>query len=223
MTRRFQPALALCLLIALSLLVSPADVGAQDTRLLRQPTLSATHVAFEYGGDLWVVDRAGGEARRLTSTPAVEQNPRFSPDGQWIAFTSDRSGENSVYVLSVEGGSPTRLTWYPAASYALGWTPDGSRVLYASSRETAPTTYQRLWTVARDGGPSEMLPAPWGHDGSFSADGEEDQSSIGSLAGIRSGAITGEARTRRWSSSTSRIWVKPGCPTTRRSTFFRCG
>ena len=173
MTRRFQPDVALCLVIALYLLVSPSDVGAQGTRLLRQPTLSGAHVAFEYGGDLWVVDRAGGEARRLTSTPAVEQNPRFSPDGQWIAFTSDRSGEDSVYVLPIEGGSPTRLTWYPAASYAVGWTPDGSRVLYASSRETAPTTYQRLWTVARDGGPSEMLPAPWGHDGSFSADGKK--------------------------------------------------
>ncbi len=173
MNRRFPLTLAAYFLVALSLLLPPSDVGAQDTRLLRQPTLSATQVAFEYGGDLWVVDRAGGEARRLTSTPAVEQNPRFSPDGQWIAFTSNRSGDDSVYVVPVEGGTPTRLTWYPAASYALGWTPDGSRVLYASSRETAPTAYQRLWTVARDGGPSERLPAPWGHDGSFSADGQK--------------------------------------------------
>jgi tricorn protease len=133
--------------------------------------MSAEHLAFAHGGDLWVVDRAGGEARRLTSTPAVEQNPRFSPDGEWIAFTSDRSGVESVYVVPVAGGTPTRLTWYPAASYALGWTPDGNRVLYSSSRETAPTGYQRLWTVSREGGPSEMLPSPFGHDGSFSPDG----------------------------------------------------
>ncbi len=173
MTRRFSPALVSCFLIVLSLFVLPSMLSAQDTRLLRQPTLSSTHVAFEYGGDLWVAVRAGGVASRLTSTPAVEQNPRFSPDGQWLAFTSDRSGEDSVYVLPVEGGTPTRLTWYPAASYALGWTPDGERVLYASSRETAPTGYQRLWTVPRDGGPSEILPAPWGHDGSFSSDGKK--------------------------------------------------
>lgn len=146
-------------------------LGAQGTRLLRQPTLSDQHVAFAHGGDLWVVNRSGGEARRLTSTPAVEQNPRFSPDGRWIAFTSDRFGVPSVFVVPLEGGEPTRLTWYPSASYALGWTPDGDRVLYASSRGTAPAGYQRLWSVDRDGGPSQLLPAPWGHDGSFSGDG----------------------------------------------------
>ncbi len=161
------------ILVLTLLLAAATPVAAQDTRLLRQPTLSAEYVAFSHGGDLWVADRAGGAARRLTSTPAVELNPRFSPDGRWIAFTSDRSGVESVYVLPIEGGTPTRLTWYPAASYALGWTPDGSRVLYASSRETAPAAYQRLWTVSPNGGPSELIKAPRGHDGSFSGDGSK--------------------------------------------------
>lgn len=148
-------------------MVLPSALGAQGTRLLRQPDVSATHVAFAYGGDLWIAERSGGVARRLTSTPAVEGDPHFAPDGQTIAFTSNRSGTNAVYVVPVEGGQPTRLTWYPSASYARGWTPDGRRVLYASTRETAPTAFERLWTVSRDGGPSELLPAPWGHDGSY--------------------------------------------------------
>ena len=151
--------------------VAAAPAAAQGTRLLRQPTLSAGHVAFTYGADLWVADRTGGEARRLTSTPAVEADPHFSPDGQWIAFTSNRSGTQAVYVVSAGGGEPTRLTWYPAGTYARGWTPDGSRVLYSSTRETAPTGYERLWTVSTEGGPSTMLPAPWAHTGSYSPDG----------------------------------------------------
>ncbi|HEU5218575.1 MAG TPA: hypothetical protein VFU23_07940, partial [Gemmatimonadales bacterium] len=74
-------------ILALALAL-PLPLAAQGTRLLRQPTVSGAQIAFEYGGDLWVVDKTGGEARRLTSTPAVEADPQFSPDGHSIAFTS---------------------------------------------------------------------------------------------------------------------------------------
>ncbi|MCG6927943.1 MAG: protease, partial [Acidobacteria bacterium] len=137
---------------------SPAE--AQETRFLRQPTLSDRHVAFAHGADLWVVGRDGGLARRLTSTPAVESDPHFSPDGRQIAFSSNRSGVTAVYVVPVEGGTPKRLTWYPRAAWARGWSPSGDRVLYATDRETAPAGYSRLWTVSPDGGPSERVPAP---------------------------------------------------------------
>ncbi|MCJ7630226.1 MAG: hypothetical protein MUO50_17775, partial [Longimicrobiales bacterium] len=166
--RRFRE---IALLFPLLLMGFPSPAFTQSTRLLRQPTISTNHVAFTYGGDLWAVSRAGGEARRITSTPAVESDPHFSPDGRWIAFTSNRSGTTAVYVVPVEGGQPRRLTWYPAPTNARGWTPDGSRVLYSSTRETAPTGYERLWLVSSEGGPSELLPAPWGHDGSFALDG----------------------------------------------------
>ena len=146
---------------------------AQGTRLLRQPSLSATQIAFEYGGDIWIVDKNGGEARRITSTPAVESDPHFSPDGKWIAFTSNRSGFPAVYVVPAEGGIPRRLTWYPAAASARGWTPDGKRILYSTTRETAPVGYGRLWSVATTGGPSELLSATWGFDGSLSPDGKK--------------------------------------------------
>ncbi|MGD2123077.1 MAG: PDZ domain-containing protein, partial [Gemmatimonadota bacterium] len=158
-------------LLLLSCFAFPSLVLSQSTRLLRQPTLSSDHVAFTYGADIWVVDREGGEARRITSTPAVESDPHFSPDGRNIAFTSNRSGTTAVYLVPVEGGQPRRLTWYPAPTYARGWTPDGSRVLYASTRQTAPTGYERLWTVSPAGGPSELIPAPWGHDGSYAPNG----------------------------------------------------
>jgi tricorn protease len=162
-------AFALVLLLFSALAAPSAE--AQEARLLRQPTVSATHIAFAYGGDLWLVGREGGEARRLTSTPAVESDPHLSPDGRMIAFSSNRSGDWAVYVMAAAGGDATRLTWYPAPAFARGWSPDGSRVLYASSRETAPTGHDRLWAVSPNGGPSEVLPAPFGHRGWYSPDG----------------------------------------------------
>ena len=115
-------------LAGLALLAAGAPLVAQDaggTRLLRQPTMSASQIAFEYGGDLWIVGRDGGDARRLTSTPAVESDPHFSPDGKWIAFTSTRSGGPAVYVVSADGGEPRRLTWSPAGEHARGcWALD---------------------------------------------------------------------------------------------------
>jgi tricorn protease len=158
-------------IVALFLATTSQLAVGQETRLLRQPTGSATQVAFTYGADLWVADRAGGQARRLTSTPAVESDPHFSPDGRQIAFSSNRSGSFAVYLVGVEGGDPTRLTWHPSGAFVRGWTPDGRRVLYASGRETAPADHDRLWTVAATGGPSTVLPAPWAHRGSYSGDG----------------------------------------------------
>lgn len=160
-------------LTASLLIAGVTDAGAQPaaTRLLRQPTVSATSIAFAYGGDLWVVGREGGEARRLTATAAVESDPHFSPDGRWIAFTSTRSGNPDLYVIAAEGGEPRRLTWHPGADRARGWSPDGREVLFASNRETAPVPYDRLWTVSVTGGPPRVLPAPMATRGSLSPDG----------------------------------------------------
>src|SRR5947209_10190799 len=88
-------------------------VEAQGTRLLRHPTVSRDSVAFEYAGDLWIVSRSGGQARRLTSTPNVETDPYFSPDGSQLAFTATVAGNTDVYVVPVSGGDPKRLTYHP--------------------------------------------------------------------------------------------------------------
>nr|MBW0161758.1 DPP IV N-terminal domain-containing protein [Sediminibacterium sp.] len=115
----------------LILLAATLMTQAQGTRLLRQPDISASQIAFVYGADLWVSDLNGQNVLRLTSTPAVESEPHFSPDGQWIAFTSDRSGSNAVYVVSAKGGEATRVTWHPASSVARGWSNDGKNILYS--------------------------------------------------------------------------------------------
>ncbi len=159
--------------VVLLSVVSGGILMAQGTRLLRQPSLSSDKVTFIYGADVWVSDLEGKQVTRLTSTPAVESNPQFSPDGKTIAFTSNRSGNQAVYIVPVTGGEPKRLTWYPAAATVRGWTPDGSRILYASDRETAPTAFNRLYTVSVEGGPSTLVTKQWGNNGSFSPDGKK--------------------------------------------------
>jgi tricorn protease len=161
------------MLMVVCLFSSGALSFSQGTRLLRQPAISSTHIAFAYGGDIWVTDLGNQKTLRLTSTPAVESNPFFSPDGKWIAFSSNRSGNTAVYIVSIEGGSPRRLTWHPSPSTARGWSPDGKRVLYATSRDNAPSGFDRLWTVSADGGPSTLLTSQWATDGCFSPDGKK--------------------------------------------------
>src|SRR6478672_9101373 len=98
--------------ILLCLIISSVSFS-QGTRLLRHPTVSRDSVAFEYAGDLWVVSRSGGQARRLTSTQGVELDPYFSPDGSQIAFSSTVAGNTDVYVVPAAGGDPKRLTFHP--------------------------------------------------------------------------------------------------------------
>ncbi|WP_422105345.1 S41 family peptidase [Winogradskyella sp.] len=146
---------------------------SQGTRLLRQPDISATHITFTYGSDVWIAELNSSEAKRLTSTAAVESNPNFSPDGNWIAFSSNRAGRNNVYVISKNGGEPKQLTWHPSGSTVRGWTNDGKHILFASGRETAPRAYDRLYTIPAEGGVPKLLTTQWSHDGSYSPDGKQ--------------------------------------------------
>jgi tricorn protease len=145
--------------------------GKPDTLLLRQPTVSAEHVAFLYAGDLWIADRGGGNPRRLTVHAGEKSTPMFSPDGQWIAFSGSYDGNTCVYVVSKDGGSPRRLTYHPGADWVRGWTPDSQRVLFATSRDTPTVRYRRLYTVGVQGDYPQPLPMPMAERGAFSPDG----------------------------------------------------
>jgi tricorn protease len=146
---------------------------AQGTRLLRQPTVSEHHVAFAYANDIWVADRTGGDARRLTSFPGQESGPRLSPDGSLVAFSAQYDGNLDVYVVPVEGGVPRRLTWHPGPDGTRGWSPDGKQVVFNSGRDSVPWFGggpAKLWTVPVEGGFPEALPMPRGDRGHFSED-----------------------------------------------------
>jgi tricorn protease len=143
-------------LSVLALALAPTAL-TQGTRLLRQPTISAEHVAFAYAGDLWITEQGGGDARRLTSFQGVESQPCFSPDGGTLAFTGQYDGNSDVFVVPIEGGSPTRLTWHPGADTVVGWSPDGASVLFTSSRNSAPVGYGKLLRAPVSGGQPEVV------------------------------------------------------------------
>ena len=172
MTSNFKTQRQISLFSGLFLLTSILTF-AQGTRLLRQPDISATHITYTYGSDIWVSALNSSEAKRITSTAAVESNPYFSPDGNWIAFSSNRAGTNNVYVVSKNGGEPKRLTWHPSGSNVRGWTNDGKHILFASNRETAPRPYNRLYTISVEGGAPQLLTKQWSNDGSYSPDGSQ--------------------------------------------------
>ncbi len=153
-----------------ALFAAVALCAAEPKPLFQKPTLSATEIAFVYAGDLWIVGRDGGTAKRLTAGAGVETLPHFSPDGKEIAFTGEYDGNVDVYVVPSTGGVPKRLTWHPSRDETAGWTPDGKSVLFASNRASY-SRFSRLFTMPRDGGYPSELPLPMGAEGSYSPDG----------------------------------------------------
>ncbi len=156
------------------LLLSSAPAMKASTRLLRTPTVSSDSIAFAYANNIWIVDRKGGLARRLTSFQGQTSNPHFSPDGKLVAFSAEYAGNSDVYVVSAAGGDPKRLTWHPGPDMVEGWTPDGKAVLFTSTRASSgPIAIPRFWTVPVEGGVPEPLPLPRGYQGKISPDGSQ--------------------------------------------------
>ncbi|MEO6447284.1 MAG: PDZ domain-containing protein [Gemmatimonadaceae bacterium] len=162
----YQPRLVAALLCA-----SLAQTAGAQTRLLRQPTVSATQVAFSYANNLWVASRDGGDARRLTSFQGVTSNPKFSSDGRWIAFSGQYGGNTDVFIVPAAGGEPKRLTWHPGADVTQGWTPDGQRVVFASGR-ASPNNAPKFWSVGVEGDVETPLPMPRAWQGKIAPDGK---------------------------------------------------
>src|SRR5205085_839931 len=128
--------------------------------------INRTHIVFVYAGDLWIVGREGGDAKRLTSGVGTETDPIFSPDGNTIAFTGEYDGNTDVYTIPAVGGVPKRLTYHPAADRAVGWSNDGKQVLFSSPRNSV-TFYNQLFTIGLDGGLPTPVPLPMAQYGSY--------------------------------------------------------
>ena len=97
-----------------------AEDDAQPTKLLRYPDVYQDQVAFCYAGDIWKSDFDGRNVVRVTAHQGLEEFPKFSPDGKYIAFTGQYDGADQVYVVPSEGGEPKRLTYYPTVAGAPG-------------------------------------------------------------------------------------------------------
>ena len=176
------------LVIFLATVLFTAGFGfASDdqARLLRFPAIHRDTIVFCYAGDLYTVPAEGGVARRLTSHDGYEMFPRFSPDGETIAFTGQYDGNTEVFTIPASGGEPKRLTWTPTLgrddvsdrmgpnNIVMGWKSDGSRIVFRSRMNSFNDFQGKLYTVSSDGGPLEELPLPRGGFCSFSPEDDK--------------------------------------------------
>jgi tricorn protease len=161
------------LMFAAVLLVAPVMLHAQ-AKLLRHPSTAKGKIAFSYLGDIWVANDNGTGAERLTDNKARDVFPRFSPDGNWIAFSSNRNGNYDVFVIPAAGGKPKQLTYHSANDNVVGWTPDGKNIIFESSRNQGVfPNVATLHEIAVDGGLEKPLASDWGSYASYSADGSK--------------------------------------------------
>ncbi len=166
MTSRLLPAV-------LAIFVTSLASAQEPIRFARTPDLSpdGKQVAFSYLGDIWVVEAIGGVARPITMHEAHDVSPMFSPDGRWIAFSSNRHGQYDVFVSPSYGGKAKRLTFDHAHDLVTGWTPDGKRILFSSTRSTAFPQNPELYSIALEGGQEGKLPFQDAKDIALSASG----------------------------------------------------
>ncbi len=116
----------------------------------RYPAISpdGKQIAFSYMGDIWIVSTEGGKAVRLTDHVAYDREPIWSPDGKWLAFTSNRKGNNDVYLMNAEGGVPKQLTFHSGNDVATDFSPDGKWIVFTSNRSSSSSIFK----VSVDGG-----------------------------------------------------------------------
>ncbi len=158
----------LLVLLAASLATPGVQGGNDRPLILRSPTLSKSEIAFQYAGDIWVVAREGGNARRLTAG-GEESGPIFSPDGTQIVFEGHYNGNPDLYTVAEAGGEPKRLTYHPGQDYPVAWTPDGKRILFGSNRASA-TDPTKLFTISATGDFPQEVPLSMAFEGSYSPD-----------------------------------------------------
>ena len=95
------------MLFAVLAIASAKNIFAQiDAGLFRYPDVSHTSIVFTYANDIWLAPKDGGTAIKLSSPPGVESFPKFSPDGNTIAYSGNYDGNQDVYVIPVSGGVP---------------------------------------------------------------------------------------------------------------------
>lgn len=118
------------------LMISYNGIGQQTPYFASDPTLSpdAATVYFTYDSDIWKVPASGGEALRITALGGNEINPRVSPDGKWLAFTSNQYGNNDVFVLSLIGGEIKQLTFHQSNDRVESWSWDSKLIYFTSDR-----------------------------------------------------------------------------------------
>lgn len=159
-------------LIATTLfLITAVSAFGREARLVRYPHYHNGRVVFTYLGDIWTADENGQNIQRLTVNRARDVYGRFSPDGKWIAFSSDRNGNLDVFIIPASGGAAKQLTSHSADDTVLGWSADSRAVLFSSNR--GEDFMPQLYLVSVDGGMQWKAGTDMGVQASYSPDGKQ--------------------------------------------------
>lgn len=147
------------ILLALIAPLATASAMAQSDPLwMRFPAISpdGKTVAFSYKGDIWTVPANGGQARQITTNPAYDAYPVWSPDSRQIAFASSREGSMDIYVVGRDGGTPRRVTTDSGDEYPMAWRNDSTIMLKASIMPKATSIvfadFSQVYEVSANGG-----------------------------------------------------------------------
>lgn len=149
MKKIFMSALLLCLGVGLN--------AQKDALWLRNSAISpdGKEIAFTYKGDIFKVPSKGGKAIQLTSNPAYETKPIWSPDGKHIAFSSNRENGFNIYLIDSEGGVPTRLTYNSTSEMPITFKGNDEIIFSANVRQDAKDTrfpsYNQVYSVTTKG------------------------------------------------------------------------
>lgn len=139
-----------------SVLLLPLITVAQtQTYFTAYPALTpdAQSIVFSYDGDIWKVPIKGGMAMRLTAMPGDEMNAKVSPDGKWLAFSSNQFGNYDVYLMPMSGGEVKQLTFNDGTDEVDNWSWDSKTIYFTSSRYNNYSSYK----VSINGGTAVRL------------------------------------------------------------------
>ncbi|MBL8270937.1 amidohydrolase family protein [Steroidobacter sp.] len=133
---------------------------SEGTRMNPDVSPDGRQLVFELLGDVYVLPIEGGAARALTQGPAVDHHPRFSPDGRHIAFLSDRSGTDNLWIMNADGSGARMISRQSATErpkqvrffMTPSWSPDGQSVLAAVASELTFYGAEDIRRFPLDGG-----------------------------------------------------------------------
>mgnify|MGYP003493499657 FL=1 len=168
------------LLAVAAFMLSLNGYAANDAAWMRYCAISpdGQQIAFSYKGDIYTVGVNGGRANQITTNPAHDTRPIWSPNGQQIAFASDRLGGMDIYIVDKEGGIPTRITTHSGNETPLAFKDNGHILFQANilpaadDMQFASAQFPQVYEVSTSGGRPIMFSSMPMEDISISADGK---------------------------------------------------